>query len=117
MRARAPGSLLRQAVLAGAVYLLLAVVLWWRVWSTHPNSTMTCGCTDAGFLMWFLEWTTYAMGHGHNLWFSTWMLHPTGVNVLSNASAPGLGVLLSPVTAGVGPVAAMNVDAFGSRPR
>jgi hypothetical protein len=95
--------------LAALVYLVLAVVLWWGVWSTNPGVTTTCGCGDAARFLWFFEWPSYAMTHGHSLWYSSYLFHPTGINLLDDTSVLALGVVLSPVTLAFGPVAGMNV--------
>ncbi len=94
---------------AGAVYLLVAVGLWWHVWSGGPASVTTCGCGDAARFLWFFEWPVYAIGHGHSVFYSQWLFHPTGINLLDDTSVLGLGILLGPVTALFGPVAGMNV--------
>lgn len=107
--ARARASRGSQLLLAGAVYLLFAVVLWWHVWTTGPASTTTCGCGDAARFLWFFEWPVYAIGHGHSVLYSQWIFHPTGINLLDDTSVLGLGILLGPVTALFGPVAGMNV--------
>jgi hypothetical protein len=99
----------KPAVVAGLVYLVLAVLVWWQVWTTHPSTTTTCGCGDAARFLWFFEWPTYALAHAHSLFYSQWLFHPTGINLLNDTSVLGLGVVLSPVTAAFGPVAAMNV--------
>jgi hypothetical protein len=96
-------------VLAGLVYLVAAVGLWWHVWTGHPATTATCGCGDAARFMWFFEWPVYAIAHGHSLFYSQWLFHPTGINLLDDTSVLALGVGLGPVTALFGPVAAMNV--------
>src|SRR5580704_2050272 len=72
----------RPLLVAFAAYLLLSVVLWWGVWSTHPTSTTTCGCGDSSLFLWFLEWPAYAITHGHNPLYSTAMFHPTGIDLL-----------------------------------
>jgi hypothetical protein len=59
--------------------------------------------------VWFLEWPAYALAHGHSLFFSTAMLHPTGINLLSNTSVLSIGFVLAPVTWAFGPVATLNV--------
>jgi hypothetical protein len=99
------------AVLGGAFagYLVLAVVLWWHVWSGHPTTTATCGCNDPALFMWFLEWPAYALAHGHNPLFSTALFHPGGINLLSNTSVLAIGIPLAPVTWIFGPVATLNV--------
>jgi hypothetical protein len=94
---------------AGLLYLLLSFGLWWHVWSVGPSRVMTCDCTDAGRMVWYLEWSAYALRHGHQLLFSTWLFHPTGLNLLTDTSVPALGLALSPVTLLAGPVAAINV--------
>jgi len=96
-------------VLAGSAYLILAVVVWWGVWSTHPSTTTTCGCGDAARFLWFFQWPAYALAHGHDVLFSTWLFHPGGINLLDDTSVVALGVLLAPVTWLFGPVTSMNV--------
>jgi hypothetical protein len=98
-------------VLGGAFagYLLIAVVLWWNVWSSHPTSVTTCGCDDPSLFTWFLAWPAYAIAHGHNLFYSTALFHPGGINLLSNTSVLAIGVPLAPVTWLFGPVATLNV--------
>ncbi len=100
----------RGLLIASGAYLVLAVLLWWNVWSTHPTSTTTCGCGDSSLFTWFLEWPAYALSHGLNPLYSTALFHPTGVNLLSNTAEVGLGVVLSPVTWLFGPVATLNVS-------
>ncbi len=99
----------RSLLVVGAVYLLAAVGLWWHVWAGGPASTTTCGCGDAARFLWFFEWPVYAIGHGHDVFYSQWLFHPTGINLLDDTSVLALGVVLGPVTALFGPVAGMNV--------
>ena len=73
--------------MAFAIYLLVSIGLWWQVWSTRPTGAATCGCDDPAFVAWFLAWPAYALSHGHNLFYSTLLFHPTGVNMLANVSA------------------------------
>ena len=102
-------SLWRPTTGAAAVYLLASIVLWWGVWSTHPSTTTTCGCGDAARFLWFFEWPAYALTHGHNVLYSTWLFHPTGINLLNDTSVVALGIVLTPLTWVAGPVTAMNV--------
>ena len=99
----------RGLALAGLSYLVLAVGLWWGVWSGHPSSTATCGCGDAARFLWFTEWPAYALTHGHGLLWSSWLFHPTGINLLDDTSVLALGVVLAPLTLAAGPVLSMNV--------
>jgi hypothetical protein len=96
-------------LVAGSLYMILSVGLWWHVWSTSPSQVMTCDCTDAGRSLWYLEWSAFALSHGHQLLFSTWMFHPVGFNLLDDTSVPLIGLIMSPVTLVFGPVTAINV--------
>lgn len=92
-----------------AIYGLLGLVLWAGVWTANPTATTTCGCGDAARFLWFFEWPAYAIPHGLNPLFSTWLFHPTGINLLDDTSVVGLSIPLLPVTWLAGPVASMNV--------
>ena len=106
-----PRSALDRRIVAwvGMSYLAFSVGLWWHVWSTHPSSVMTCGCTDAGREVWYLEWATFSLTHGHDPFYSQWMLFPHGINVLADTSVLLIGFLMTPVTVLFGPVVSMNV--------
>ena len=99
----------RDLALFATVYLVLAVGLWWGVWSSHPSGTTTCGCGDGARFLWFFSWPSYALTHGHSLFYSSWLFHPTGINLLNDTSVIALGVGLTPITLVFGPVASMNV--------
>jgi len=90
-----------------AIYVALAVVVFWRVWSADPATTMQLG-GDQWRNASFLEWTPWSILHGHNPLFTTAANYPYGVNLLVNAGSPLLGLLFSPVTLLFGPVAAFN---------
>jgi hypothetical protein len=98
---------------AGGLYLLVSVALWWHVWTAPggPSSVMTCGCTDAGRGVWYLEWSAFALAHGHSLLYSNWLFHPVGFNLLTDTSIQAVGVVMAPVTLLFGPVAAFNTAA------
>ena len=108
-RRRRAGAPAAPYVLAAAGYLALAVALWWGAWTTHPTSVTTCGCDDPSLFVWFLAWPAYGLAHGHNLFFSTALFHPVGINLLANTGVLTLGVPLAPVTWLFGPVATLNV--------
>ncbi len=99
----------RWLLLAAATYLALAVVVWWGIWSAAPGSTSVCGCGDASRFLWFIEWPAFALTHGHSPFFSAWLNHPTGINLLNDTSVLGLGIPLVPLTLLAGPVVAFNV--------
>jgi hypothetical protein len=99
----------RSLLAGGFGYVTLSVALWWNVWSSHPTSVTTCGCGDTSLFTWFLEWPAYALSHGLNPLYSTYLFHPGGVNLLSNTAEVGLGIALAPVTWLFGPIATLNV--------
>lgn len=105
----ARGGTALPALTAFCLYLIIAVSFWWRVWSTHPSTYTTCGCGDNARYLWFLEWPVYAIGHGHNVLYSTWLFHPTGLNLLSDTGVLAFGIILAPITWVFGPIASLNV--------
>ncbi len=92
-----------------AVFTIPAVALWWKAWSGGPSSTIRCSCLDPGQQVWFVAWPAYALLHGHSLFSTTWLWPSHGVNLLSNASSPLVGVVLAPVTWAFGPFVATTV--------
>jgi hypothetical protein len=97
----------RAAVAAIATYVVLAVVVYWHVWSTNPTSVSQLDGEQFNTL-WFLKWAVYAVRHDHNPFFSNFANYPFGINLLNNSSSLFLGGLFSPVTVIWGPVAAFN---------
>ncbi|MGH9097058.1 MAG: hypothetical protein ACRDWB_06510 [Acidimicrobiales bacterium] len=103
----------RPYAVGGALYLGLSLVIWWHV-GAHPASTTTCGCGDAALTLWVIDWPAHAIAHGQNLFYSSQLFHPQGINMVPNSLA--LGVVLAPVTWLFGPVASMNVIDLVSPP-
>ncbi len=99
----------RALLLAAMAYLLLAVVLWWHVWTNHPTATTTCGCGDSSLFAWFIEWPSYALAHGLNPFASHAAGYPGGVNLLANTGVVAIGIVLAPISWLFGPIASMNV--------
>ena len=58
----------------------------------------TCGCGDAARFLWYFAWPAFALTHGHDVLYSTWLFHPGGINLLDDTSVVALGVVLAPVT-------------------
>ncbi len=100
---------LRTMALAGTTYILLSLGVWWHVWTGHPSTTTTCGCSDSSLFQWFLAWPAYAISHGLDPWYASDMFYPHGINLLSNTAVVGVGVVLAPVTWLFGPIATFNV--------
>ena len=98
------------AVVVGVVYLAFACAAYWPISpvdSTHLVGD--CACSDAVQQAWFLHWAAFALGHGQNPLFSTYLNAPAGVNLAVNTSMPLLGFLGWPVTALGGSIAAFNL--------
>jgi hypothetical protein len=91
------------------VFTLPAVLLWWRAWSGGASSTIRCSCLDPAQQVWFVAWPAYALLHGLSPFSTTWLWPAHGVNLLSNASSPLVGVVLAPVTWVFGPFVATTV--------
>ena len=58
--------------------------------------------------VWFLQWVPFALGHGQDPFFSSYLNAPAGANLGVNTSMPLLGLLGWPVTAWSNSVAAFN---------
>ena len=95
-------------VLVVATYVVLAVVVYWQVWSMGVTTHLQLG-GDQFSNVWFLRWTPFALLHGLNPLFTTYANYPFGVNLVTNTSAPFLGVLGMPVTLLFGSIATFNV--------
>jgi hypothetical protein len=101
-------SKMRATALVIASYLVLALVVYWSVWSSGVTTHLQLG-GDQFANVWFLRWTPFALLHGHNPLFSTYANYPFGVNLATNTSAPLLGVFGMPVTLLFGSIATFNV--------
>jgi hypothetical protein len=59
--------------------------------------------------VWFLAWPAFALTHGLNPLYSSWVDYPHGVNLMNNTAEPFLGLLFAPVVARYGAVAVFNL--------
>lgn len=91
-----------------AVYLALAVGLFWSAWRS-PQTMAVGGGADAPYTMWFMRWVAFALTHGQNPLLSDYIDYPGGVNLMWNGLFPLPAILLSPITVGLGPVLARNL--------
>src|SRR5256886_17399565 len=110
---RVPSAIRRGFVFAGVglLYLAMAIGFFATIWLTPrgPFSTALGVGGDPQLAIWFLRWQEFALAHGHNLLFTTYLDAPDGVNLMWNTTAPLLGVALAPLTATLGGVFAYNV--------
>jgi len=88
-------------------YLGLAVLLFAQAWA-HPFTSSIGYRGDAEDFMWFFSWPGFAITHGLNPVFTTYLDYPAGVNLMANTTLPMVGTVLSPITAIFGPVFAYN---------
>ncbi|HET8990841.1 MAG TPA: hypothetical protein VFN59_07055 [Acidimicrobiales bacterium] len=97
-----------------ATYLVLACLIFWP--ATPWNNTRLPSVPYGGFgygdpaqMAWYLKWTPYAILHGLNPLHTNFVDYPTGANLASNTSSPFLGILATPISLTLGPVAAFNI--------
>src|SRR6267143_4525792 len=97
----APGVML-------AIYGVLALGLFAATW-TQPFSHVIGDGPDPPVFIWYLRWVPFALSHGLNPLFTTYVDFPGGINLMWQTSVPLLGLLLAPVTLTLGPVFAYNL--------
>jgi hypothetical protein len=106
------GGRLRAAVVPLALllgFLALAVLLLGSTWTAPTTRTLGGGLGDPGVFIWFLRWTPFALGRQISPFFSDYLNHPDGINLMWNTWVPLPGLLLSPLTLAFGPVLSLNV--------
>ncbi len=94
-----------------AVFISLYCVIAYLAYAPAPlfggNRIPSCACGDPVQQAWYLAWTPYALLHGHNLFYTTRMNFPFGVDLGSNTLMPLLGLLAAPFTLTIGPAGAL----------
>ena len=90
------------------VFAIVAVALYWPVGPFDTSHMPDGGYADPAQMVWFLDWTSFALGHWLNVFHTSFIDYPTGVDLANNTSVPFLGLLAAPVTLLVGPVASFN---------
>jgi len=101
----------RAAIPAAALlgFLALAVWLLGSTWRSPATRTLGGGLGDPGVFAWFLRWTPFAVGRRISPFYSDWLNHPDGINLMWNTWVPLPGLLLAPLTGAYGPVLSLNV--------
>lgn len=83
------------------------MLLFLGAWQS-PTTVNVGGPDDPPLIMWFLRWTPYAITHGEIPFLTDHLNYPAGVNLMWNTAMVLPAILLWPVTAAFGPVAAYN---------
>lgn len=96
-------------MVAFVLYQALSLAAWWHLVAGGLSRTLPPGSGDPGQEVWFLAWLPHALTAGTNPFFSHAIFAPAGVNLLANTSVDLLGLVLWPVTAAAGPVAAFGL--------
>lgn len=94
------------------IYLILAVAIFWPAlpWNSArlPNIPFgRFGFQDPAVFAWDLAWVPYALQHGLNIFHTNFVDYPIGANIVDGG--PFLGIIGSPITLTLGPVAAFNL--------
>jgi hypothetical protein len=90
------------------LYVLLALLEFRSAW-VHPTSRIIGPGGDNLQAAWFLKWTSFALTHGHNPFYTTYLNYPKGANLMWNTSVPLLGFVLWPIIQLEGPIFAFNL--------
>jgi hypothetical protein len=109
---RLQNKLAREVCFAFLAYLLISFAYFG--WSYLPEmSSQYFGCTtDVSLYVWSMAWCPYALMHGLNIFHSNLIWAPTGYNMAWTTFAPGISILVSPITLVVGPVIAYGLTCF-----
>jgi hypothetical protein len=104
--ARRSGARVGWVVLASYAVLSFAYFLpTWR----DPGHRLIGSAGDPSLFVWYFRWVPWAIAHGHNPLFSSYVNAPHGVNLMWNTAVLLPGLLLSPVTALFGPIVTYNL--------
>jgi hypothetical protein len=96
-------------VLILLLFVALAVLFLGPTWTSPTDTTDGAGLGDPGVFIWFLRWTPFALGRHISPFYSDYLNHPDGINLMWNTWVPLPGLLLAPLTLRFGPVLTLNV--------
>ena len=99
-----------QAALVFLLYLAVAFLLYAAPIALDLASrSVGVGKGDSKLYVWSLSWLPYALTHGLSPFFTTRVFAPGGADLTWVTTLPAPALVLWPVTALVGPLAAYNV--------
>jgi hypothetical protein len=90
------------------VYSVIAVAVFAGPWA-NPTGAWIGDNKDPKLFIWYLGWIPHQLSQLHNPIFTDYLSYPAGVNLMWNTSLLFPALVLWPVTAAFGPVAAYNV--------
>jgi hypothetical protein len=93
---------------APACYVLLACLAYWPAGPLDAHH-LVAWSPDPQQQTWALAWPPFALTHGLNPFYTTYLQVPDGGNLAATTAMPLLGLLSSPATWLAGPVAAFNL--------
>jgi hypothetical protein len=98
-------------LLAFVLYFVASVSIWGGSAVAHLSTDYIPEQTsaDPDFFRWALAWSPWALLHGLNPLFSDAVFAPTGVSLTWATIVPGPALVMWPITAVFGPLAAYNV--------
>ena len=91
-----------------AIYVAMAMYAYWPASLLSSTRLVGSGIGDSAGQVSSISWTPFAISHGLNLFLTNAINYPNGVNLASNAFFPLVGVISWPITATLGPIAAVN---------
>jgi succinate dehydrogenase hydrophobic anchor subunit len=94
------------------VFGIISFVAHWPIYPGDPSRLPSCTCLDPVQAVWFLRWVPFAISHGHNIFFTNWLNVPYGANLAQNTLMPLLGLIMSPITTFISPIASFNLIAW-----
>jgi hypothetical protein len=106
-RSVSPGTAV-QRLGAPIAYLATTIALFHEAWAS-PTTRFIGLRGDPDQTLWFLAWGAHAVTNGMNPFFSDFMYHPDGVNLMWNAAIPLPAWLTAPITVLGGPTLTYNV--------
>jgi hypothetical protein len=106
---RVPGPVL-QGLIAFVIYLVVFILAYGQALLPHLNAPRVGQVeVDPNFYIWAIRWWPYAITHGLNPLYSHQIGAPGGYNLAWATTTPTVSLLMWPITATVGPIAAFNL--------
>ena len=102
-------DLVVELTVASLTYLVLSIAGTWNAWTQGWREVTANPFGDASQYEWGLGWVAHAIAHLENPWYSSYLLHPIGINLLANPAPVGISAIAAPLTWAFGPVGSMNL--------